>query len=107
MNTIVYEETLTGRPHDTSVQKAIVELLFNKYDPIASCIQEIQVSDSYDLKNNLYTLISKVPHIPIGHRSPDGSGILIRKDVPHSIIPLHTSLQAVACRVSISQPITL
>jgi len=22
MNTIVYEETLTGRPHDTSVQKA-------------------------------------------------------------------------------------
>jgi len=23
MNTTVYEETLTGRPHDTSVQKAI------------------------------------------------------------------------------------
>jgi len=22
MNTIVYEDTLTGRPHDTSVQKA-------------------------------------------------------------------------------------
>jgi len=25
MNTIVYEETLTGRPHDTSAQKATSE----------------------------------------------------------------------------------
>jgi len=25
MNTIVYEETLTGRPHDTSVQKATID----------------------------------------------------------------------------------
>jgi len=26
MNTIVYEETLTGRPHDTSVQKATSDI---------------------------------------------------------------------------------
>ena len=34
-------------------------------------------------------------------------GILIRKDLPHSVIPLNTSLQAVACRVSTFQPLTL
>jgi len=74
-----------------------VGLLINKYDPVALCLQELHVSDSYDLNNNLYTLIAKVPNIPIGHRPHGGSGILIRKDVPHSIIPLNTSLQAVAC----------
>jgi len=84
-----------------------LKLLINKYDPVALCLQELHVSDSYDLDSILYTFISKVPHIPIGHRSHGGSGILIRKDVPHSIIPLNTSLQAVACRLSISQPITL
>ncbi len=83
------------------------ELLIKKYEPVALCLQELQVSDSYTLDNNLYTLISQLPHIPIGHRPHGGAGILIRKDLPHSIIPLNTSLQAVACRVSTFQPITL
>jgi len=34
-----------------------VELLINKYDSVALCVQELQVSDSYDLNNNMYTLI--------------------------------------------------
>jgi len=84
-----------------------VDLLIIKYDPVALCLQELQVSDSYNLNNNLYILISNVPNIPVGHRPYGGLGILIRKDMPHSIIPLNTSLHAVACRVSTSQPITL
>jgi len=81
-----------------------IELLINKYDPVALFLHELQVSDSSNLNNNL---ISKVPHINIGHRPHGGSGILIRKDKPHNVISLNTSLQAVACRVSTPQPITL
>jgi len=75
----------------------------SKYDliPVSLCLQELQVSNSYNLNNNLYTLISKVPHIHIGYRPHGGSGILIRKDVPYGVISLNSSLQAVACCVFI------
>ena len=84
-----------------------LELLIKKYEPVALCLQELQVSDSYTLNNNLYTLISKLPHMPMGHRPHGCAGILIRKLLPHSVIPLNTSMQAVACRISTFQPLTL
>ena len=84
-----------------------LELLVAKYNPVALCLQELQVSDTYTPNNELYNLISKLPHIPTGHRPHGGAGILIRKDLPHSVIPLNTSIQAVACRVSTFQPITI
>ena len=84
-----------------------LDILVAKYKPVAFCLQELHVSDSYTLDNNLYTLMSKLPHIPTGHRPHGGTGILIRKDLPHSVIPLNTPLQAVACRVFTFQPLTL
>ena len=84
-----------------------LELLVAKYNPVALCLQELQVSDTYTPNNELYNLITKLPHIPTGHRPHGGAGILIRKDLSHSVIPLNTSIQAVACRVSTFQPITL
>ena len=77
------------------------------YEPVAICLQELQVSDSYILDNNVHILISKLPHIPTDHRPHGGAGILIRKDLPYCVIPLNTALQAVACRVSTFQPLTL
>lgn len=77
------------------------------YEPVAICLQELQVSDSYILDNNLHILLSKLPHIPTGHRPHDGAGILIRKDLPFSVIPLNTVLQTVACRISTFQPLTI
>ena len=84
-----------------------LELLIKNYEPVAICLQEIQVSDTYILDNSLHILISKLPHIPTGHRPHGGAGILIRKDIPYSVLPLNTALQAVACRVSTFQPLTL
>jgi exonuclease III len=80
---------------------------FKKYDSFAICLQELKVFDSYILDNNLHVLLSKLPHIPAGHRPHGGAGILICKHLPYSVIPLNTALQAVACRVSTFQPLTL
>ena len=55
-----------------------LELLLKKYVPVAICLQELQVSDSYILDNNLHVLLSKLPHIRTGHRPHGGGGILIR-----------------------------
>ena len=84
-----------------------LELLIKNYEPVAIGLQELQVSDSYILDNNLHILLSKLPHIPTGHRPHGGAGILIRKDLPYSVIPLNTALQAVAFRISTFQPLTL
>ena len=64
-----------------------LELPIKNYEPVAICLQEVQVSDSYILDNNLHILLSELPHIPTGHRPHGGAGILIRKDVPYSVIP--------------------
>jgi exonuclease III len=84
-----------------------LEILIKHYEPVAICLQELQVSDSYILDNNRHILLFKLPPMPTGHRPHGGAGILIRKDVPYSILPLNTALQAVACRVSTFRPITL
>ena len=59
-----------------------LELLMKNYEPVAICLLEIQVSDSYILDNNLHILLPKLPHIPTGHRPHGGAGIPIRKDIP-------------------------
>jgi len=84
-----------------------IELLIKQFEPVALCLQELQVSDACVFSNSQYTLISKSPEIPSGHRPHGGAGVLIRKDLPHSVIPLNTMLQAVACRISTLQPMTL
>jgi len=39
-----------------------VEVLISAYDHVALCLQELQVSDSYNRNNTLYTMIAKVYH---------------------------------------------
>jgi exonuclease III len=60
-----------------------LELLIKNYEPVGICLLELQVSDSYILDNNLYILLSKLSHIPTGHRPHGGASILIRKDLPY------------------------
>ena len=81
-------------------------LLSQKYNPVAVALQELSITNTYSFQNRQYHLFSSLPP-PSGNRPYGGAGILTRKDIPHSQIPLNTNLQAVACRISTPQPITL
>lgn len=84
-----------------------LQLLQHKYQPVAICLQELLIPDSYLCPNRQYCLISKLPTFDNNNRPTGGSGILIRKDIPYSTLTLDTPLQAVACRISTPEPITL
>ena len=81
-------------------------LMMQNENPVAFALQELAISDSYSFQNRQYSLFSSLP-IPSGTRPHGGAGILVRKNIPHSPLPLNTSLQAVACRISIPQPLTV
>ena len=81
-------------------------LMMQNENPVAFALQELAISDSYSFQNRQYSLFSSLP-IPSGTRPHGDAGILVRKNIPHSPLPLNTSLQAVACRISIPQPLTV
>ena len=84
-----------------------ISLLINSFEPIALCLQELLLSDTYAFNNRHYNLLTNLPPTTSNNRPQGGAGILVRKTIPHSVIPLNTTLQAMACRTSIPQPITL
>jgi exonuclease III len=84
-----------------------IELLIDRYNPLAVCLQELKISDTYSFNNNLYALFSKLPQMSNNSIPHGGAGILVRKDLPHSVILLNTPLQVVACRISTPQPLTI
>ena len=84
-----------------------INLLINTFEPVAVCLQELLLSDSYVFSNRSYDLVSSLPQKNNNNRPHGGAGILVRKTIPHSVIPLNTSLQAVACRVSTPQANTV
>lgn len=82
-------------------------ILMQTMEPIVLCLQETMVSDSYVFHNRNYTLfLSQTPQ-QSGNRPSGGAGILVCKKFPHSLLPINTTLQAVACRISTPQPITV
>ena len=81
-------------------------ILIQNHNPVAIALQELAIPHSYSFQNRHYSLFSSLP-LPSGTRSHGGAGILIRRNIPHSPLPLNNSLQAVACRISIPQPITV
>ena len=85
---------------------AEIKIMMEKLNPIAFCLQETLLPDSFDCSNSHYTLISKTSP-KVNTKISGGVGILLRKSFPHSHITLSTNLQAVACRISTPQPLTL
>jgi len=72
-----------------------LQILIHDQNPVAICLQELLISDTYSFPNRKYTLYSKVP--PLTNNQPSGGvGVLIRKGVPHSQIPLNSRLWPVA-----------
>jgi hypothetical protein len=84
-----------------------LEILIGTFKPVAFCLQELLISDSYIFPNRQYTFLKNLPATDSNTRPSGGAGILIRNDIPHSILSLNSSLQAVACRISIPEPVTL
>jgi len=80
-------------------------LLIQNHNPVAVALQELAISDSYKFQNRQYSLFSSLP--PSSTRPHGGAGILVRNNVPHRALASNTGLQAVACRISTTQPITL
>ena len=86
-----------------------LEILIGTFRPVAFCLQELLVPDSYVFQNRQYTFLKKLPATDgnSNTRPNGGAGILIRKDIAHSALAVNSPLQAVACRISLPQPVTL
>src|SRR5208282_6524281 len=76
-----------------------LDLLLSRWQPVAVCLQEIIVPESFTNNNRHYSLFKKCATDtngqPIG-----GVGILVNKRIPHSEIKIDTSIEAVAVRIS-------
>ena len=84
-----------------------LSLLMSDLEPIAFCLQELILSDTHVFNNRHYNLLTSVPLMNSNNRPQGGAGILVCKNIPHCAVPLNTKLQALACRLSTSQPLTL
>ena len=72
-----------------------LSLLSEKFKPVAFCLQELLLSDSYVYNDQSYTLLSNLPPLNINNRPHGGAEILLRKSIPHSAISLNTTLQGI------------
>ena len=84
-----------------------LELLISTFRPVAFCLQELLITDTYTFPNRQYTLQKSLPATDSNARPSGGAGVLVRNDIPHSIITFKSNLQAVACRLSVPEPVTV
>ena len=84
-----------------------LELLIGTFSPVAFCLQELLIPESYVFQNKQYTFIKKLPDLDSNTRPNGGAGVLIRKDITYSPLDVNLPLQAVACRISLPEPVTL
>ena len=84
-----------------------LQLLINTFQPVALCLQELIIPESYKFLNRQYSLLTKLPDLDINGRPAGGAGIMVRNDIPYSELKLNSSLQAVACRISAPEPISV
>jgi exonuclease III len=80
-------------------------ILVQSFQLVAFCLQELKISNFYEFGNRQCSLVSKLLNVDNSNTHTGGSGILIRKDILHSEIKLYSPLQALACRISVPEPI--
>ncbi|MBO1765137.1 hypothetical protein JQN64_28620, partial [Escherichia coli] len=83
-----------------------VELLLQKYNPLAICFKEtfLKTSDHVNFKYfNLYSKFSSSND----ERARGGVSILLNGNIPQSSVILNTPLEAVAVRITLHIPITV
>jgi len=64
-----------------------LEILIGTFRPVAFCLQELLVPDSYDFQNRQYTFIKKLPATDSNRdtRPHGGAGIPIIKDIANML----------------------
>ena len=82
-----------------------LSLLISEYKPVAVCLQEtfLKKEDSISIKyHSMYNT-----YFADGNRARGGVTVVVNNSIPHRLIPLNTTLQAVAVRISLHNTITL
>ena len=81
-----------------------VQILLNKFSPSVLCLQETLLKDNDKLSFKNFSLYN---HIVKGDRASGGSSIIIKNNIPHSVVNLNTSLQAVAISATLNKVLTI
>ena len=82
-----------------------IKILIHDYSPICIALQETMVGINKAPCPRDYSLFHTEYNAERG--SHGGSALLIRNDIPHSHIDLHTSFQAVAVQVNLNRCYTI
>ena len=80
-----------------------ISLLCHNYNPSILCLQETRTQ----IKLKGYTPYNKQGTQDRQGRSHGGVGILVKNNLIHSIVPLNTTLQAIAIQVTLHKTITV
>lgn len=83
-----------------------IELLLNRLNPIAICLQETLLPEKYTLSMRQYTVFTNTRSTSGGHPC-GGTAIIVNKKIPHSHIKINTRLQVTCVRISYPKPITI
>ena len=82
-----------------------LKVLIHDFNPGIICLQETMLGNSLYNPGMNFNIFNSPP--PLGDRAHGGAAIIVSKSLQHSIIPLNTSLQAVALSVVLDRRITV
>lgn len=82
-----------------------IQLLNHKYNPILLCLQKTNLNDTYSPSFKNYKLYYS--NRTICGRASGGAAILARTDYPTALVPLQTTLEAIAITIQLESNITI
>ena len=80
-------------------------LLINNHHPVALCLQETFLKENDSTSFKYHSIYNKI--FTEGQKAQGGVSIIVNNNIPHKHIPLDTSLQAVAVKLSLHSTVTL
>ena len=82
-----------------------LSLLIDEHKPVALCLQETFLKEESTFNLRYHSCYRKAAHA--GERACGGVAILVNNSIPHEPVPLQTSLQATAVKITLNKTITL
>ena len=80
-------------------------LLVNELKPVAVCLQETFLKDSDQFTLKYHSCLFK--NCSDNDKASGGVGVIVNNSVPHHLVKLDTTLQAVAVNISLNKTITV
>ena len=80
-------------------------LLINNHHPVALSLQETFLKENDSTSFKYHSIYNKI--FMEGQKAQGGVSIIVNNNIPHKHIPLDTSLQAVAVKLSLHSTVTL